>query len=101
MEVRCAMNNHFMVKSVCQARELNSGPSAFRAAALPLSYEAGMNLQGTTFEHALLLCKLLVTLTAAGFAFKTGIFSHVPLRVGSPAPAGDCHVYVGRCLVCS
>jgi len=41
-----------------------------------LSYEAGMNLQGTTFEHALLLCELLVTLTAAGFAFKTGIFSH-------------------------
>ena len=65
-----------MVKSVCQARELNPGPSAFRAAALPLSYEAGMNLQGTTFEHALLLCELLVTLTAAGFAFKTGIFSH-------------------------
>ena len=60
-----------MVKSVCQARELNPGPSAFRAAALPLSYEAGMNLQGTTFEHALLLCELLVTLTAAGFAFKT------------------------------
>ena len=57
-----------MVKSVCQARELNPGPSAFRAAALPLSYEAGMNLQGTTFEHALLLCELLVTLTAAGFA---------------------------------
>ena len=56
--------------------ELNPGPSAFRAAALPLSYEAGMNLQGTTFEHALLLCELLVTLTAAGFAFKTGIFSH-------------------------
>ena len=62
-----AMNNHFMVKSVCQARELNPGPSAFRAAALPLSYEAGMNLQGATFEHALLLCELLVTLTAAGF----------------------------------
>ena len=79
MEVRCAMNNHFMVKSVCQARELNPGPSAFRAAALPLSYEAGMNLQGTTFEHALLLCELLVTLTAAGFAFKTGIFSHAEI----------------------
>ena len=71
MEVRCAMNNHFMVKSLCQARELNPAPSAFRAAALPLSYEAGMNLQGTTFKHALLLCELLVTLTAAGFAFKT------------------------------
>ena len=61
--------------------ELNPGPSAFRAAALPLSYEAGMNLQGTTFEHALLLCELLVTLTAAGFAFKTGIFSHAAFDI--------------------
>ena len=58
MEVWCAMNNHFMVKSVCQARELNPGPSAFRAAALPLSYKAGMNLQGTTFIDSLILFKI-------------------------------------------
>ena len=47
------------------------------------------------------LCVRCLSGRPRGICVKTGIFSHVPLRVGSPAPAGDCHVYVGRCLVCS
>ena len=100
MEVLSTMNNHIQAKSACPARELNPRPSAFRAVALPLSYEAGTTQQGTITKHALLLGWLLSraanyeTCIACGV---TPIKSSIALFVGNtgctrwsfPTEAGD------------